>query len=177
MNAPRAIFRSGRPRQKREAWIFGALTALCAAGVIVRGPEPALVWGLVLLPLAGYALSAFLSREERDRIREVRLDGDALVLRSALRPPRRVPLSALSDWKLDKVEVWVDDGLKEDWPALSVREADAEPRRYFLVDGADIDLDAFRSFAPVAVADLETLHARRRGRGCDFRAITSRPPR
>ena len=171
---PRTIYRGKAPERKPLRWLGLGLIGVCLIGLVMRGPEPSILAILVLSPLAVFAYSLF-ERWARRRIRQVDLEGSDLVLRPDFASARRVPLDSVGEWAVEEIALYstgasydanqavqIDTGAEVTGPALVAVETATGQRIELVVEGARIDLNAFRGFAPAVVTELEQ---RKNGKG------------
>lgn len=170
----RMIYRGIEPQRTPLIWLAIGLIGVCVIGLVMRGPEPFILAALVFSPLAVFGYYLFVIWGQR-RIRRVDLDGGDLVIRAGFEKERRIALAGLDGWALQNIDLYtaggtydatrqvqMDSGLAIKGLALTACETATGKRIELVVQGAEIDTEAMRSFAPAAMAELEK---RRKSRG------------
>ncbi len=173
----RTIYQGKVPEQKPMLWLGLGLVGLCLIGLVMRGPEPSILAALVLSPLAVFAYSLF-DRWGRGRIMQVDMDATDLVLRTDFARARRVTLDGVGEWAVENIVLYttgkhdiIDRGLDVKGLALVAVEAATDKRIELVVEGAKIDLNAFRGFAPAVVTELEQRKNRKGKSGISFKPM------
>lgn len=173
----RTIYQGKAPEQKPMLWLGLGLIGVCLIGLVMRGPEPSILAALVLSPLAVFAYYLF-DRWGRKRISQVDMDGTDLVLRPDFARARRVPLDGVGAWAVENIVLYttgkhdiIDRGLDVEGLVIVAVEAATGQRIELVVEGATIDLNAFRGFAPAVVTELEQRKNRKGKAGISFKPM------
>ena len=173
----RTIYQGKAPEQKPMLWLGLGPIGVCLVGLVMRGPEPFILAALVLCPLAVFAYYLF-ERWAHRRIRQVDMDGTDLVLRPDFARARRVPLDGVGAWAVEEIALYttgkhdiIDRGLDVRGLVIVAVEAATGQRIELVVEGAKIDLNAFRGFAPSVVAELEQRKNRKGKSGISFKPM------
>lgn len=163
----RTIYRGKEPQRKPLIWLAVGLVGTCVIGLLMRGPEPFILAAMFLSPICVFVYYLFVIWGQQ-RIRRVDLDGGDLVLFAGFQKGRRVSLADLTVWRLQDVPLYMigagydpnsathqttDIAVKG--PAFTAQEAQTGKRLELVLEDAKIDIEAFRMFAPDAVAELE----------------------
>lgn len=179
----RPIYRGKAPEQKPMFRLGFGLIGVCLIGLVMRGPEPFILAALVLSSIAVFAYYLF-DRWGRRRIRQVDMDGTDLVLRTDFARARRVALDGVSAWGVEEIALYstgvsydanqavqIDTGAEVTGSALVAVETATGQRIELVVEGAMIDLNAFRGFAPAVVTELEQRKNRKGKSGISFKPM------
>jgi len=163
----RTIYRGKEPQRKPLIWLAVGLVGTCVIGLLMRGPEPFILAAMFLSPICVFVYYLFVIWGQQ-RIRRVDLDGGELVLFAGFQKERRVSLADLAQWRLQDISLYMtgagydpnsathqtmDIGVKG--PAITAHEMQTGKRLELVLEDAKIDIEAFRMFAPDAVAELE----------------------
>lgn len=163
----RTIYRGKEPTRKPLIWLAVGLIGICVIGLFMRGPEPFVLAGMFLSPICVFVYYLFAVWGQQ-RIRRVDLDQDTLVLKAGFQKERRVSLADLTVWRLQNIPLYktgitydsnqtvqIETGAEVTGPAITADETQTGKRLELVLEDAKIDIEAFRMFAPDAVAKLE----------------------
>jgi len=163
----RTIYRGKEPQRKPLIWLAVGLVGTCVIGLLMRGPEPFILAAMFLSPICVFAYYLFVIWGQQ-RIRRVDFDDGDLVLKAGFEKERRVLLADLAQWRLQNIPLYttgitydsnqtvqIETGAEVTGPALTAHETLTGKRLELVLEGAKIDIEAFRMFAPDTVAELE----------------------
>lgn len=180
----RTIYRGVEPQRKPLIWLAFGLVGVCVIGLLMRGPEPFILAALVLSPVAVFGYYLFVVWGQK-RVRRVELEAADLIIREGFGKERRLALSGLEGWAMEDVALYtagvsydsnqsvqIDTGAEITGPALTAREKATGNRIELVVEGAEINVEAIRAFAPTAIAELEKRSNRKGKAGVSFKSMS-----
>lgn len=169
----RTIYRGKEPQRKPLIWLAVGLVGICVIGLLMRGPEPFVLAAMFLSPICVFAYYLFVIWGQQ-RIRRVEIDGSDLVLFAGFQKERRVSLADLAQWRLQDISLYMTGAgydpnsathqvmdIAVKGPAITAHETQTGKRLELVLEDAKIDIEAFRMFAPDAIAELEKRAARK----------------
>lgn len=169
----RPIYRGKEPQRTPLFWLAAGLVGTCLVGLFLRGPDPFILAALFLSPACVFLYYLFLIWGQM-RIRRIDLDHGDLIVQAGFQKERRIKLAQIGPWRLEDIPLYslglsydanqsiqIETGAAVTGPALTARDRVTNTRIDLVLERAQIDLEAFRTFAPDAVAELEKRAARK----------------